>query len=176
MDDFDTTTDTTTDSTSDGTRKVAELVDQARICMLTTMTAGGRHVSRPMALQDVEFDGDLWFFAMDDSAKVTEIRTHPQVNVAFSDDKHQAWTSVSGNAVVVHDRDKMAELWAPPLKVWFPDGLDTPGITLVRVHAETAEWWEASGSRVRRLIGAVRAATTGDPGKFPADNETETLA
>ena len=139
----------------EGTQKVAELVDQARICMLTTMTAEGAHVSRPMALQDVEFDGDLWFFAMDDSAKAAEITAHPQVNVAFTDDKHQAWTSVSGTATLVHDRAKMEELWAPPLKVWFADGIDTPGITLIKVHAETAEWWEASSSRVKRLIGAV---------------------
>jgi general stress protein 26 len=162
--------------TDDGTAKVAELVDQARICMLTTMTADGRHVSRPMALQDVEFDGDLWFFAMDDSAKVAEIGVNPQVNVAFSDDKHQAWTSVSGTALVVHDRHQMEELWAPPLKVWFSDGLDTPGITLIKVHADTAEWWEASSSRVKRLIGAVTAAVTGDPDKFPSDNQTEVLS
>ncbi len=162
--------------TDDGTTKVAELVDQARICMLTTMTTDGRHVSRPMALQDVEFDGDLWFFAMGDSAKVAEIQAHPQVNVAFSDDKHQAWTSVSGPATLVHDRQTMEDLWAVPLEVWFPEGLDTPGITLIKVHAETAEWWEASSSRVKRLIGAVRAATTGQPEKFPSENQTEVLA
>jgi general stress protein 26 len=46
-----------------GVAKVAELVERATICMLTTMTADGRHMTRPMALQEVEFDGDLWFFA-----------------------------------------------------------------------------------------------------------------
>lgn len=168
-------TDGTTAGTTDGTQKVAELVDQARICMLTTMTADGKHVSRPMALQDVEFDGDLWFFAYDDSAKAAEVRTNPQVNVGFADDKHQAWVSISGAATLVQDRAKMEELWAAPLEVWFPDGLDTPGITLVKVHAETAEWWEASSSRAKRLIGAVRAAVTGNPGEFPADNQTEQL-
>jgi general stress protein 26 len=37
-------------------RHVAELVDRARISMFTTMIESGKHVSRPMALQDVEFD------------------------------------------------------------------------------------------------------------------------
>ncbi|WP_139977313.1 pyridoxamine 5'-phosphate oxidase family protein [Nocardioides litoris] len=178
----DRTTDTTGPSgpgghdTAEGVRKVAELVDAARICMLTTMTADGRHVSRPMALQDVEFDGDLWFFAYADSDKAHQVQANPQVNVAFSDDKHQAWTSVSGTASLVTDRAKMEELWAAPLEVWFPDGLDTDGITLVKVHAETAEWWEASGSRAKRLVGAVRAAVTGDPDKFPSENHTERLS
>ena len=64
-------------------RHVAELVDRARISMFTTMTESGKHVSRPMALQDVEFDGDLWFFCYDDSAKAAQIRSHPEVVNAY---------------------------------------------------------------------------------------------
>ena len=106
--------------------KVKELVKDARIGMLTTMTADGQHVSRPMAVQDVEFDGDLWFFAYADSDLVAQIGAHPQVNVSFSDDKQHAWISVSGTAVQVDDRAKAEELWNPMLKAWFPDGLETP--------------------------------------------------
>lgn len=165
----------THDHANDDVAKVAELVDQARIAMLTTMTAEGTHVSRPMALQEVEFDGDLWFFTYDDSPKAAEVRTHPQVNVSFSDDKHNAWTSLSGRAEIVQDRAKAEELWAAPLEVWFPDGLETPNLALLKVHVETAEFWEASQSRVKKLIGGVRAAVTGNPDAFPATNETTRL-
>jgi len=148
-------------------RHVAELVDRARISMFTTMTESGKHVSRPMALQDVEFDGDLWFFCYDDSAKATQIRSHPEVNVSFANDKQSEWTSLSGKAEVVHER-----LWAAPLKVWFPDGLDTKGLSLIKVHVDSAEYWESSSSKVRQLIGAALAAATGDPDKFPATNRS----
>ncbi|GAB3069602.1 pyridoxamine 5'-phosphate oxidase family protein [Nocardioides zeae] len=161
--------------TDGGTAKVAELVEQARIAMLTTMTSDGKHVSRPMALQEVEFDGDLWFFCHDDSAKVAEVREHPQVNVSFADPKHAAWTSLSGTALLTHDADKARELWSPALEVWFPDGLETPTLALLKVDVATAEYWESSSSRVRRLVGGIRAAVTGDPGKFPAENETTVL-
>ena len=93
------------------TQHVAELVERAEIGMLTTMTTSGSHVSRPMALQRTEFDGDLWFFAYEDSDKVAQIRAHPQVNVGFSNDKQSEWTSLSGTASVVHDRAKAEELW-----------------------------------------------------------------
>ena len=79
-------------------RHVAELVDRARIGMLTTMTESGKHVSRPMALQEVEFDGDLWFFCYDDSAKAAQIRSQPEVNVSFANNKQSEWTSLSGQA------------------------------------------------------------------------------
>lgn len=161
--------------TDEGTAKVAELVQQARIAMLTTMTPDGRHVSRPMAVQEVEFDGDLWFFCHDDSAKAAEIAAHPQVNVSFSDPGHSAWTSLSGAATLTHDRAEAERLWSPALEIWFADGLETPTLALIRVHVETAEYWEASSSKVKRLIGGVRAAITGDPDAFPATNETTRL-
>jgi general stress protein 26 len=156
-------------------RHVAELVDRARISMLTTMTESGKHVSRPMALQEVEFDGDLWFFCYDDSAKAAQIRSHPEVNVSFANDKQSEWTSLSGKAEVVYDRQQAERLWAAPLKIWFPDGLDTKGLSLIKVHVDSAEYWESPSSKVRQLIGAARAAATGDPDKFPGTNRSVDL-
>jgi general stress protein 26 len=154
---------------SDNRAKVTELVKDARICMFTTMTADGRHVSRPMALQDAEFDGDLWFFAYADSDKVRQLGMHPEVNVAFS--TKQSWVSVSGTAEQVSDRAKAEQLWNPLLKAWFPDGLDTPGVTLIKVHARSAEYWEsAHSSRVVELLGYAKAAVTGRPPN-PGENE-----
>jgi general stress protein 26 len=152
---------------------VKELIKNARISMLTTMTADGKHVSRPMALQDVEFDGDLWFFAYSDSDVIAQIGANPQVNVSFSDEKQNNWISISGAAVRVDDRAKAEELWSAPLKAWFPDGLDTPNLTLIKVHADTAEYWEsAHSSRVITLIGYAKAAVTG---KTPDAGENETV-
>ena len=73
--------------------------------MLTTMTESGKHVSRPMALQEVEFDGDLWFFCYDDSAKAAQIRSQPEVNVSFANDK-QSEDPLSGKAEIVYDRHR----------------------------------------------------------------------
>ena len=160
---------------SEEVRHVAELVDRAKISMFTTMTASGKHVSRPMAVQEVEFDGDLWFFGYDDSAKAQQIRTNPEVNVSFANDKQSEWTSLSGRAEIVYDRQQAEHLWAAPLKIWFPDGLDTEGLCLIKVHVDSAEYWESPLSKVRQLIGAARAAVTGDPDKFPGDNRTVSL-
>jgi general stress protein 26 len=151
------------DTNAEARAKITELVRDARICMLTTMTEQGRHVSRPMGLQEAEFDGDLWFFAYADSAKVREIHLHPEVNVSFANQKANSWVSIAGTATEAYDRAKAEELWNPFLKVWFPDGLDTAGLTLVRVRAESAEYWDAPNSKVLHLIGYAKAAVTGKP-------------
>ncbi|WP_375489965.1 pyridoxamine 5'-phosphate oxidase family protein [uncultured Jatrophihabitans sp.] len=159
----------------DGRDKVIDLVGRAHSAMLTTMTSDGRHVSRPMGVQKTEFDGDLWFFAYDDSDKATQIQEHPQVNVALANDSKSEWTSISGTAEIVHDRAKAETLWAKPLEAWFPQGLDTPNLALIKVHADTAEYWDAANSKVKQLLGMRRAIKHDDPDEFPAENRTVDL-
>jgi general stress protein 26 len=162
-------------SEQDDRAKVVDLVGRAQSAMLTTMTPEGTHVSRPMGVQEAEFDGDLWFFAYDDSDKVRQIQANPQVNVSFSNDKKSEWTSIAGTAEVVHDRAKIDEFWAKPLETWFPDGPDTDGLALIKVHGDTAEYWDAATSKVKQLLGMRRAIKNDDPDEFPAENRTVDL-
>jgi general stress protein 26 len=155
--------ETDTLSPREAREKITDLVRSARICMLTTMTADGRHVSRPMGLQEAEFDGDLWFFLDDASDKAGEIRGNPEVNVSFSDDDKRAWVSISGRAEITRDDARAKEYWTPFLKAWFPDGLATPSLALLKVHARSAEYWEAPGGRVVTLISMAKAAVTRSP-------------
>jgi general stress protein 26 len=103
------------------------------------------------------------------------VQDNPHVNVAFSDDKHSSWTSVSGRASVVRDGAKAEELYSPVLKVWFPDGLETPGLALLKVEAESAEYWDAPNSKVKTAVGALKAAVRKEPDEFPGENRTVEL-
>ncbi|MFF4875865.1 pyridoxamine 5'-phosphate oxidase family protein [Micromonospora sp. NPDC000668] len=158
-------------SAAEARARVTELARAARVCMLTTIALDGRQVSRPMGLQEAEFDGDLWFFASADSAKVRQIRVNPEVNVAFSDQRHNAWVSISGTANEGFDRSRADRLWSPVLKAWFPDGLDTPGLTMIKVHASSAEYWDSPSSTVVNLLGFARAAVTGRPPEAGENHE-----
>jgi general stress protein 26 len=155
----------------DARRHVTELIRAARICLLTTTAVDGRLVGRPMALQEAEFDGDLWFFAYRNSAKVRQIRVNPQVNVGFSDPRQHAWVSVAGTAQEGWDAARAERLWHPLLTAWFPDGLDTPGLTLIKVHAGSAQYWDSPGGAVVNLLGLARAAVTGHPPKVGRSHE-----
>ncbi len=162
-------------STEDDTRqKLVELVSDARICMLTTMDEEGNHVARPMGMQEVEFDGDLWFFTESTSRKASQIRKNPNVGVTFSDQKNNSWVSISGSADLVDGKNKAKELWNPFLKAWFPDGVDTPELVLIKVTATGAEYWDSPLSKVVTLLSMAKGAITGKPAD-PGDNETVSL-
>ena len=154
--------------------KVAELLDGARIAMLTTVTEAGELRSRPMAMQSIDFDGDLWFFTEANSWKIEEIDSEPEVNVAVVDTDHQRYVSLSGMAEMVRDREKIRELWSPMVKAWFPGGPDDPNLALLKVEISGAEYWDGPGSKVVQLLGIAKATLTGQ--KFEAgDHGTVSL-
>jgi general stress protein 26 len=87
-----------------GAATVAELAKDIRIGMLTTVDASGEMISRPMALQETEFDGDFWFFAERGSRKIAHIAANPSVNVTLA--SGQTWISIYGQARMVDDAAK----------------------------------------------------------------------
>src|SRR5206468_213481 len=92
----------------EGIRKVRDLIQDITFCMLTTVGEEGRLHSRPMAVNNaVEFDGQLWFFTYGRAHKCAEVDRNHQVNCAFADTKGQTYVSISGEAMLVRDRDEI---------------------------------------------------------------------
>jgi general stress protein 26 len=140
--------------------KLKELLEGIDFCMLTTIDSGNLR-SRPMSTQKLEFDGELWFFTSDNTHKIEEIQKDDRVNVAYSQPNENRYVSVSGRAEMVKDRAKIEELWNPIHKAWFPEGLDDPHLSLLRVDVEQAEYWDAPNSKIVQLYGLVKALATG---------------
>ncbi len=146
--------------------KLSELMKGIKFAMLTTVEEDGSLHSRPMATQQVEFDGDLWFFTSASSGKVWEAGHHRQVNVSFADPEKSKFVSVSGVATLVRDRAKMEQLWKAPYKVIFPNGLDDPDLALLRIEVQKAEYWDSSPTALGRAIDFAKAYLTKDVSKL----------
>lgn len=128
--------------------------------MLVTHTQHDLH-ARPMAIARVEDDGRLWFITATDSAKVHEIGHDTCVHV-IAQDGDSAFLSMKGRAALSGDREKVAELWQEPFRVWFPGGKDDPNIELIAVRPESGEFWDSTGTnRCRYLWEAAKAYVTG---------------
>lgn len=141
---------------------LAKLVKGITFTMFTTINpVDGTLRSRPMTLQEGDFQGDFWFFAGKDGTVTEDISHHERVNLAFSNPKNNDYVSVTGVAEVVEDRKKAEQLWTPALKAWFPEGVSDPNLTLIRVAVQSADYWEAPNSKVASLIGFAKAIITG---------------
>jgi general stress protein 26 len=154
--------------------KLREIIKKVDICMLSTVDAEGNIHSRPLSNnREVEFDGDLWFFVTNTSGKIHEVEREPRVNASFADIDGRRYASLSGRGEVVNDRAKIKELWQPALKLWFPDGPDAPELTLLKVKAEQAEYWDASQPMLVHAVNIVKGLISGE---MPDLGENEKIA
>ena len=144
-----------------GVAKLVELAKDIKITMFTTIDEEGHFVSRPMAQQLTEGDGDLWFFAERDSRVIEQITANSHVSLTLSDSS--TWISIDGDAQLVDDNAKARELWNTFVEAWLPQGPEDPSVVLIKVDPHTAEYWDSPGGRVASLISLVKSKVTGEP-------------
>ena len=147
-----------TDQTGEISR-LAELAKGIRIAMLTTVDEEGHFISVPMAQQEVEFDGDLWFFAERDSRVVRNLTLNPHVGITLS--SSNTWISIDGEGEVVQDPAKASELWNSWVEAWLPQGPDDPNVVLIKVTGHGAEYWDTPGGRAASILSFAKAKITG---------------
>lgn len=142
--------------------------------MLTTIGQNGELHSRPMATQELDEEGALWFFTQRSSQKTGEVDHDHHVNVAYADPSSQRFVSVSGRCEHLVDKAKAKDLWNPVYKAWFPKGLEDPDLELLRVKVTRAQYWDSPSSKMVQLVGFVKATLTGEPYQ-PGENKEVVL-
>ncbi len=129
-------------SSPEENKHLSSLIEGIKVAMLTTIGPDGSLRSRPMATLSADFDGTLWFFTNADSPKVDEVQHEQHVNVSYDDCEDHRYVSISGRAILIQERQKLEELWTPILLAWFPLGLEDPQLALLRVEADSWEYWD----------------------------------
>ncbi|WP_134090470.1 pyridoxamine 5'-phosphate oxidase family protein [Olivibacter sp. XZL3] len=148
--------------------KVKELVNISEACFFCTdLNKVGVPLSiRPMAVQKVDDDGNLWFLSASDSHKNEEIQRDPFVHLLFQGSRYADFLNIYGLASIVDDKEKIDELWNPLLKTWFTDGKEDVRITVIKVEPTEAYYWDNKhGSAiafVKQSIGSILGKTLDD--------------
>ena len=147
------------------------ILKNAKVAMLVTISTDQRLVARPMQLQDVEYDGDLWFLTRTDTDKYEEIKTNDNVNVVIAD---KSYASLSGKAEIIDDIEKKKEFWNKAYELMFDLDYTDPRITLIKVHTETAEYWDTS-STIKSAYNFLKKVVGKEEPVKPGKSTNETL-
>ena len=132
-------------------KEVAELMAKIDFCMMETHSEDGRIAARPMSSNgDVEYRGQSWFYSHEDSRKIRDLRGDDRVGLSFQGSggvmglvgKPGVMIHVQGRASLIDDRATLEDHWVPELEYWFKDGIDTPGIIMIRVDADRIHYWD----------------------------------
>jgi general stress protein 26 len=127
---------------------IAEAMARIDFSMLFTHTDGGALAGRPMSNNgEVEFDGDAYFFAYDSARSVRDIAADRRVALSCQGSpgllgKPPIFIAIQGEGALIRDKTVFAVHWSKGLDRWFPRGIDTPGLILIKVSARRIHVWD----------------------------------
>ncbi|NQV27875.1 MAG: pyridoxamine 5'-phosphate oxidase family protein [Rhodopirellula sp.] len=147
------------------------MIQDIDVAMFTTEAQSGLLRSRPMMTASRNFDGDLWFFTSQNDPRVGDIKANSRVGISYACPNAKSYVSISGTASIVDDEQKFEALWRDDLKEWFPDGLESIDLTLIKVQVDCAEYWDHSQSVMVRLLSYVKSIITGESNDAVAHEE-----
>ena len=148
-------------------KSMADLAKTMRdidFAILSTRTEGGALAGRPMSNnRQVDFDGDAYFFTCDDTRTVADIERDPKVGLAYQSKSGMLgmrpfFLTVEGRAELIRDKASFAEHWTQDLEMWFKQGVDTPGLVLMKVVAERIHYWDGYDEGEIKVSGGREVA------------------
>ena len=126
------------------------------IAILSTHTENGEIANRPMSNNgDVAYDGTSYYFSYEQARAVSDIQRNPKVALGFSSDaglfSKGIYVAVEGTAELIRDKAALKQHWTSDLDKWFDNGVDTPGIVLIKVKAKRVTYWKGRDEGEVRL-------------------------
>ena len=141
--------------------KLGELVEDMKVAMLTTFEEAEQALmSRPMSPQEMCEQGAIWFLTDPHSNKVKHMQV---MNLAFSNESHGIYISISGHGEIVTDRTLIARFWTPFARPWFPDGVDSNNLALLKFVPHSAEYWDSTHSKMVRMLAMAASIVAAKP-------------
>ncbi|MEO5732460.1 MAG: pyridoxamine 5'-phosphate oxidase family protein [Rubrivivax sp.] len=147
--------------------RIKAIVDSTSTCFFCTgAKVGESNATRPMSVQKVDDQGNLWFMSASDSHKNQELQRDPSVSLFFQGSEHSDFLHLRGTASISRDRQIIEKLWEPVMKTWFIEGRDDPRITVIKVIPTEGYYWDNKHGNVvagiKMMIGATIGKTMDD--------------
>ena len=127
---------------------ISEKMRDVDFAMLLTHTECGEIAGRPMSNnRDVEYNGDSFFFTFDQTRTVADIERNQRVALSYRGQagllgKPPVFITIQGEAELIRDKHEFEAHWSKDLERWFQNGVDTPGLVLIKVHASRIHYWD----------------------------------
>jgi len=147
---------------AEAAEKIKELVEKTNTCFFCTDIKSGKPFNtRPMSVQKIDDDGNLWFLSSNDSHKNMELQADSSVQLLFQGSAHSDFLTLYGTATISEDKEKIKELWEPILKTWFTKGVDDPRISVIKVDPTSGYYWDTKHGKAVAFVKMVAGAITG---------------
>jgi general stress protein 26 len=144
----------------EASKKIKELAEATRTCLMLTSLDKRPLLVRPMAIQKVDEAGRIYFLSAKDSEKNIELQLSNEMHLTFSNNTSSEYLSLYGKAEVYRNQKQIDEMYSTFDNTWF-DGKDDPNITIIRFSPESGHYWDTKHGKVVQLAGILYGAITG---------------
>lgn len=144
---------------------ISEAMRDIDFCTLSARTADGSIGARPMSNnREVDFTGDAWFFSYDSARMVDDIARDGKVGLAYQGKpgliggaigKPGIFIAVESDAQLTRDKAEFAKHWDKSLDRWFQQGVDTPGLVLIKARARRIHYWDGEDEGEVALLASM---------------------
>lgn len=151
----------------DAVKKIRELLKKSSTCFFcTAMESSKPFQTRPMTIQEVDEEGNLWLLSASDSHVNVEISDDENVQLLFQGSPYSDFLNIYGTASISKDKEKIKKLWEPLMKTWFTEGEKDPRITVIKVKTTGGYYWDTKHGKavsfVKMAVGALIGQTLDD--------------
>lgn len=142
-------------------KKLKQLAEDARVCMMSTKLDARPVAARPMYLQEVDEEGIMWFISSKDSDKNYELKQNAETQLYFMNNGDSEYLSVYGTAEIYTDRQTIDEHWSKMANAWF-DGKEDPNVSIIGVRPKDVRYWDTKYGKAVDMALMLYSAVTGD--------------
>lgn len=139
--------------------KIKSIAETAGTCFFST-DVNGDTTSRPMALQEVDESGNLWFLSDVNSLKNQQIQADSKVELYFMNNSKYEYVFIKGSATISQDRALIEKYWTNFANAWF-EGKDDPNVSVIKVAPNDGYYYETKENKLVAMSKMLFAAVTG---------------
>ena len=159
---------------NDDREELYEMIDDVGTAMLVTESDHDLR-SRPMSGKLYRDSGEIWFRTESRSGKVEEIAEDRTSNLTYACPEKETYISITGTAMLSHDREKIDDMWGPWAKAWLQCEQDDPKVAAIRFRPQVAEYWDSPSSALVQAWELAKANIT-DEQPDMGTNKTVTMS
>ncbi|AMN66518.1 pyridoxamine 5'-phosphate oxidase family protein [Psychrobacter sp. P11G5] len=142
--------------------KIQAVIKDVKFAMMSTVNSKGDIHAWPMTTSEASIGGkEIWFIGDKKSDVVKDIQDNPKIGLSYASQDEKDYVSISANAELPTDKDKLDELWSPVYNAFFEHGKEDENVQLIKVVPHGVECWLSGSSTVNMFKMAAAALQDG---------------
>lgn len=143
--------------------KIQDVIKDIKYSMMSTVNNKGDLHAWPMTTIETSLAArEIWFIGDKNSDVVKDIQDNSNIGLTYSSQDEKDYVSITGNAELVNDQDKLEALWSAMDNAFFEQGKEDPDVQLIKVVPKGAECWLSGNGAVNMFKMAAAAVQSGE--------------